>query len=98
MSFSAVSALRLLLAGMVFSLGLFWSGEVVLNDRLATVSTAHAVIGRPATPMSYAGVARRATRRTVAVGAGTAASGTAAYYSSRCVQTVDAYGRIYTKC
>ena len=30
---------------------------------------AHAVIGRPLTPMSYAGVARRTTRRAVAYGA-----------------------------
>jgi hypothetical protein len=36
--------------------------------------------------------------RAVAVGAGAAAAGTTAYYSSRCVQTVDAYGRVYTKC
>jgi hypothetical protein len=27
---------------------------------------AHAIIGRPLTPMSYAGVARRTTRRTIA--------------------------------
>lgn len=30
---------------------------------------AHAVVGRPLTPFSYAGVARRTTRRAVAVGA-----------------------------
>jgi hypothetical protein len=42
--------------------------------------------------------ARRTTRRAVAVGAGAAAAGTTAHYSSRCVQTVDAYGRVYTKC
>jgi hypothetical protein len=28
------------------------------------VSTAHAVVGRPLTPVSYAGVARRTSRRT----------------------------------
>jgi hypothetical protein len=31
--------------------------------------SAQAIIGRPLTPMSYAGVARRTTRRAVAVGA-----------------------------
>lgn len=31
-------------------------------------TTARAVIGRPLTPMSYAGVARRTTRRAVAYG------------------------------
>jgi hypothetical protein len=30
---------------------------------------AHAIIGRPLTPMSYAGVARRTTRRAVVYGA-----------------------------
>ncbi len=32
-------------------------------------SVAHAIIGRPLTPLSYAGVARRTTRRAVVVGA-----------------------------
>ena len=98
MSFSAISARRFLLAGIVFAVSFFWSGDVVMNGQSAMVSTAHAVIGRPATPISYAGVARRTTRRAAAVGAGAAAAGTAAYYSSQCVQTVDVYGRIYTKC
>jgi len=30
------------------------------------VSTAHAIVGRPLTPMSYAGVARRTARRCAA--------------------------------
>jgi hypothetical protein len=33
------------------------------------VGTAHAIIGRPLTPLSYAGVARRTTRRAVYAGA-----------------------------
>ena len=61
------------------------------------VSTAEARVGRPLTPMSYAGVARRTTRRAVAVGAaGAAAYG--AYAAPSCVQVVDAYGRIGTQC
>jgi hypothetical protein len=61
------------------------------------VTTASAVIGRPATPLSYAGVARRTTYRAAAYGAATgAAYGAAA--GSGCVQAVDAYGRIYTRC
>jgi hypothetical protein len=52
-------------------------------------STAQARVGRPATPVSYAGVARRTTRRTVAVGAAAATA---------CVQRVDAYGRVVTVC
>jgi hypothetical protein len=61
------------------------------------VSTAEAVIGRPLTPMSYAGVARRTTRRAVAVGAGAAAVGAYAV-SPGCYQVADAYGRIVTRC
>ena len=51
--------------------GLFWNGETTIDGGL--VSSAEARIGRPLTPMSYAGVARRTTRRAVAVGAGAAA-------------------------
>jgi hypothetical protein len=63
------------------------------------VSQANAVIGRPLTPMSYAGVARRTTRRTVAAGAAVTAGAAAATYARPgCVQAVDAYGRVYTRC
>jgi hypothetical protein len=63
-------------------------------------SEAQAMVGRPLTPMSYAGVARRTTRRAVAVGATVGAAGYAAgaYYGSSCVQVVDAYGRVTTRC
>jgi hypothetical protein len=46
--------------------------------------------------MSYAGVARRTTRRAVAVGAAAGAAG--AYYGSTCAQIVDAYGQVVTRC
>jgi hypothetical protein len=74
--------------------GLFWNGETGIDNGL--VSSAEARVGRPLTPMSYAGVARRTTRRAVAVGAGAAAAG--AYYGSGCVQVVDAYGQVVTRC
>ena len=74
--------------------GLFWNGETAIDNGL--VSSAEARVGRPLTPMSYAGVARRTTRRAVAVGAGVAAAG--AYYGSGCVQVVDAYGQVVTRC
>jgi hypothetical protein len=74
--------------------GLFWNGETAIDNGL--VSSAEARVGRPLTPMSYAGVARRTTRRAVAVGAGAAAAG--AYYGSSCVQVVDAYGQVVTRC
>ena len=52
-------------------------------------TSAQAVRGRPATPLSYAGVARRTTRRAYVAGA---ASG------PRCRQIVDALGRVITRC
>jgi cytochrome c-type biogenesis protein CcmH/NrfG len=64
------------------------------------VTTADARIGRPLTPLSYAGVARRTARRG-AYAAGAAAAGAAAagaYYGSGCYQAVDTYGRVYTRC
>ena len=77
-----------------FAAGLSWNdGKLVTKG---VFSEAQARVGRPLTPMSYAGVARRTTRRAVAVGA---AAGTAgAYYGSSCVQVVDAYGRVVTRC
>ena len=79
---------------VAFAAGLSWSGEnVVMNGGF---SEAEARVGRPLTPMSYAGVARRTTRRAVAVGAATGAAG--AYYGSSCAQVVDAYGRVTTRC
>jgi len=79
--------------------GLLWGGDGSLLSGSFT-SRAEARVGRPATPMSYAGVARRTTRRAVAVGAGAAAVGVAAgaYYAPSCVQVVDAYGRVVTRC
>jgi hypothetical protein len=42
--------------------GLLWSGELpIIGSNL--VNEAQAVVGRPLTPMSYAGVARRTVRR-----------------------------------
>ena len=76
-----------------FAAGLLCNdGNVVRNGAF---SEAQARVGRPLTPMSYAGVARRTTRRAVAVGAVGAAG---AYYGSSCVQVVDAYGRVATRC
>jgi hypothetical protein len=77
-----------------FAGGLLWNGRAPVNGGF--VSVAEARIGRPLTPMSYAGVARRTTRRAVAAGAAAGAAG--AYYGSSCVQVVDAYGRVTTRC
>jgi len=45
--------------------GWLWNGEICPTSNGGLVDTAEAVIGAPATPVSYAGVARRST-----VGAG----------------------------
>jgi hypothetical protein len=78
-----------------FAAGLSWNGNGSLVES-GLFSGAEARIGRPLTPMSYAGVARRTTRRAVAVGAAGVAAG--AYYAPSCVQVVDAYGRVMTRC
>jgi hypothetical protein len=74
------TAKRVFLAAAVLTCGIFgsvdWSKDVV---RLLSIETAQARVGRPATPVSVAGVARRTTRRAVVGGAavGAAAASTA---------------------
>ena len=84
---------------------LFWGGQLPLDGQSSLVSSAEARVGRPLTPMSYAGVARRTTRRAVVGGAvvgGAVAAG--AYYAApvvvapACSQVVDVYGRVATVC
>jgi len=43
--------------------GLLWNGDITPNTRSSLVTEAQAIIGRPLTPVSYAGVARRTVRR-----------------------------------
>jgi len=98
MTRTSTTLIRLSIATIVGCATLFSSGEVPLDSRWSLVSSAEARIGRPLTPMSYAGVARRTTRRAVAYGAAVGAA--AAYAAPGCVQTqvADAYGRIVTVC
>jgi hypothetical protein len=84
--------------------------QAILHQGGSLVTSAEARIGRPLTPLSYAGVARRTTRRAVAVGVGVGVAAGAAYaapvvvapaavvVAPRCVQAVDPYGRVYTRC
>ena len=85
-----------LVAGVAaFAGGLLWNGKTDVGF----ISQSEARVGRPLTPMSYAGVARRTTRRAVVGGAvvgGAVAAG--AYAAPSCVQVVDAYGQVYTRC
>ena len=112
---------RLSTVTIVGAAALLWNGQSPLDLNAALVSSAEARIGRPLTPMSYAGVARRTTRRAVAVGAAAGAAYAAPVVVApapvvvapapvvvapppvvvapgRCVQAVDPYGRIYTRC
>lgn len=77
------------IAALAAAAGISLIDESALSRGEAAVSSAQAVRGRPATPVSYAGVARRTTRRAVAVGAAA---------TTTCVQKVDAYGRVVTVC
>ena len=61
------------------AIGLFWSGDLTLGRQSSLVTEAQAIIGRPLTPMSYAGVARRTVRRGVYAGAAVGAYGAYAY-------------------
>lgn len=83
--------MRCAIAAFVGVASLFWSGEVPLNGQAPFVTSAEARVGRPLTPVSYAGVARRTTRRAVAVGAAAASTVT-------CVQVVNSYGQITRVC
>jgi hypothetical protein len=102
-----MKSLKLTLVHAILA-GVVGAAVLMVNDHASftsgnLVSAASARIGRPLTPLSYAGVARRTTRRAYygAAAAGAvagAAYGAAATAGSGCVQVTDAYGRIYTRC
>lgn len=47
------------------TVGLLWNGNLGNKSQTGLVTEAHAIIGRPLTPVSFAGVARRTVRRCV---------------------------------
>ena len=57
------STLGLLALGLTLGIGDFQSGAVL--EGVSLVKEAHAIVGRPLTPVSVAGVARRTTRRAI---------------------------------
>ena len=63
---------RYLLVMAVVAAGVGWSGEMRPISQGGLVATADAVVGAPATPVSYAGVARRSTVGAGAPGVGVA--------------------------
>ena len=111
MKYAARSFIRLSVATLLGATALLWNGNLPRNTQSSLVSSAEAIIGRPLTPMSYAGVARRTTARAVGVGVAAGAVYGGAVYGApvvvvappvvvapSCVQAVDPYGRIYTRC
>lgn len=103
--------LRVTLAAIAGLACLFVSEKVSLTKPGSLVTEANAIIGRPLTPVSYAGVARRTTAREVTYGAAAAtAAGAAAHYAApvyaapvyaappACYQVVNAYGQLTTVC
>jgi len=87
--------LRIALAAIVGVGGLFVSEKISQSGSLVT--SAHAIIGRPLTPMSYAGVARRSAVG-VGVGVGAAVVAAPVVVAPVCAQVVNVYGQIATVC
>lgn len=52
---------RYILILALIVIGVAWNGNIIPVENSSLVTTAEAVVGRPATPVSYAGVARRTT-------------------------------------
>jgi hypothetical protein len=113
MTHTKIRVLRVALATIVVVGCLFVSEKISLTKPGSLVTEANAIIGRPLTPMSYAGVARRTTARAVtygAYGAAVVAPAYAApvyaapvyaapvYAAPACVQVVNAYGQLATVC
>jgi hypothetical protein len=101
--------LQIGLAAMMGIGALFASEQLTRIMSGSVVSKAEAWIGRPLTPMSYAGVARRTTRQAYGYGAyGAGVYGAPVYgaplvyggpvYAPACYQAVNAYGELYTRC
>jgi len=96
MTISLRKTLLLLAATVAFAGALLWNGKDDIEQGL--VSASEARVGRPLTPMSYAGVARRTTRRAV-YGTAAAVAAVGAYAATPgCVQVTNAYGQVVTKC
>ena len=75
----------------------------IYDQKKFRITEANAVIGRPLTPMSYAGVARRTTRRAYgAYGAyapyGAAVVAAPVVIGPACAQVVNVYGQLQTVC
>jgi hypothetical protein len=91
-----IRVLRVALAAIAGVACLFVSEKVSPTKPGSLVTSAHAIIGRPLTPMSYAGVARRSA---VGVGVGVVVVGApVVVVAPVCAQVVNVYGQITTVC
>ncbi len=87
---------HLLVVAAIVAIGAFTdTGPLMLGS-----DNAEAVIGRPLTPMSYAGVARRTTRRAVYAGAATGYYGGygGAYYGAPVVHSTAVVSTLPAGC
>ena len=105
MTSTKVRILRTSVAAIVGVGCLFLSEKASLMKPGSLITEAEAIIGRPLTPMSYAGVARRTTARAVYAAPVYAAPHVyaAPVYAApvampACVQVVNAYGQLATVC
>ena len=96
MTISASKLIIVVAAVTSFMGGLLWSEKPTIDG--AFISVTQARVGRPLTPMSYAGVARRTTRRAVVYGGAAAGAAGAYAVTPGCVQVVNAYGQVQTRC
>jgi hypothetical protein len=62
------------------------------------IAPAHAIVGRPMTPVSYAGVARRTTYRAAAYTTTAVAVSASTAAARQCYTRYDSYGRAVTTC
>ena len=96
-----IRLLHYALAAIVGTGILFVSDQVASTRSGSLITEAQAVIGRPLTPMSYAGVARRTTARAVVAAPVVVAPvvvAPAVRVAPVCAQVVNAYGQISTVC
>ena len=98
---------RLSIATILGGAALFWGGQLPLDRQSSLVSSAEARIGRPLTPVSYAGVARRTTRRVVGTAAVVGAAYAPVYVApapavvvvpAPCTVVVDTNGNVVRPC
>lgn len=99
MTRTQIKPFRIALVAVAGYVGLFVSVDSSTTKPGSFVTSAYAIIGRPLTPMSYAGVARRSAVG-VGVGVGVAVGvGAAAVVAAPvCAQVVNVYGQITTVC